>query len=235
MIKGLLFDMDGVIIDSERYNDKSCEELLASFGKPYDRDYLKPLMTGKSDVEGMEILAKHHNLPISGAEFNRIRLETKEKAYESHIPFVDGFENFFKKIVDYFNCPKCIVTAANENFVNHIDKRLGIGKLFDNNLFRSDMVEHHKPAPDPYIYGAKQLGVDCKDCLVFEDSPSGIVSGCRAGSRVIAITTTFSKEVILNNIEKIDRSVNVNNILFIDDFSDESLTKVIKFAETTNS
>jgi beta-phosphoglucomutase-like phosphatase (HAD superfamily) len=99
MIKGLLFDMDCVVIDSEPFNDDACAELLKNFGKNYDREILKPQMVGKSDIEGMNILVQHYQIPISGEEFNIRRKKNKRRFYKEEIPFMNGFEDFFHKIV----------------------------------------------------------------------------------------------------------------------------------------
>ncbi|MDD3175653.1 MAG: HAD-IA family hydrolase [Candidatus Nanoarchaeia archaeon] len=231
MVKGLLFDLDGVVIDSESYNDKACADLLAEFNEGYDRDFLKPRMVGKSDIEGMNLLVEHHKLPISGEEFDIRRKENKKRFYEKEIPYMQGFESFFEKLKSHFNCPVAIVTACNKEYFDLIDLRLKISDKFNHNIFRSEMVKKHKPAPDVYLYAGEKLNIDCKDCLVFEDAPAGIVSGIRAGSKVIALTTTFSKETIINTIKEIDETINVDEILFIDKFEDNSLKEVINFSE----
>lgn len=231
MIEGLLFDMDGVVIDSEPFNDKACADLLKIFEKPYDRDILKPLMVGKSDIEGMNILVKHHKVHLSGKEFNEHRKENKRKFYKEEIPYMEGFDEFFSKIVKYFNCPVAIVTACNKEYFDLIDKRLKISKKFNENIFRSEMVARHKPAPDIYLFATEKLNIHPKKCLVFEDSPSGIVSGYRAGSKVIAITSTFSKQTLIENIQKIDKNINVKKVLFIDKFNEKNIQKIIQFSK----
>lgn len=220
--------MDGVVIDSESYNDKSCADLLKEFNEEYDREFLKPRMVGKSDIEGMNLLVSHHNLPISGEEFDIRRKENKRRFYELEIPYMVGFEKFFEKLRKHFNCQVAIVTVCNKEYFDLIDKRLKISEKFNGNIFRSEMVKKHKPAPDVYIYAGEKLNIDCKDCLVFEDSPSGIVSGLRAGARVVVLTTTFSKETIMDVVGDV---VNFDDILFIDGFDENSLKEVLRFSE----
>jgi len=232
MIKGLLFDLDGVVIDSESYNDKACADLLQTFGKPYDREFLKPRMVGKSDIEGMNLLVSHHKVPLSGEEFDIRRKENKKRFYEKEIPYMQGFESFFEKLKNHFNCPVAIVTACNKEYFDLIDSRLKISEKFNGNIFRSEMVKKHKPAPDVYLYAGEKLNIDCKDCLVFEDAPSGIVSGIRAGSKVIALTTTFSKETIINTIKEMDSSIELDEVLFITKFDDSSLKQIIDFSNS---
>lgn len=231
MIKGLLFDMDGVVINSESYNDKSCADLLKEFGKDYDRDYLKPKMAGKSDIDGMNILVEHHQVPISGEAFDFKRKNNKKRFYREEIQYMKGFENFYSELLKHFDCPTAIVTANKKEYFDLVDIRLNISKKFNNNIFRSDMVKKHKPAPDSFLFGAEKLSVECSDCLIFEDSPAGIVSGYRAGGKVIALTTTFNQEQLIQSIKEIDESVNPKKILFIDKFDDESLKQIIEFSE----
>jgi HAD superfamily hydrolase (TIGR01509 family) len=231
MIEGLLFDMDGVVIDSEPFNDKACADLLKIFEKPYDRDILKPLMVGKSDIEGMNILVQHHKVPLLGKEFNELRKKNKKKFYKEEIPYMEGFDEFFSKIVKHFNCPVAIVTACNKEYFDLIDKRLKISKKFNGNIFRSEIVTRHKPAPDIYLFATKKLNINPKKCLVIEDSPSGIISGYRAGSKVISITSTFSKETLIQNIQKTDKNIDFKKILFIDKFNEKNIQKIIQFSK----
>ncbi|MFA6065285.1 MAG: HAD family phosphatase [archaeon] len=231
-LEGFLFDLDGVVIDSEPYNDKACALLLETFGKKYDRDAVKPLMVGKSDVEGMEILVKYHKVPISGSEFDSLRRENKKHFYEEEIPYMKGFLGFYSKLLLNYPLPVAIATACNKEYFDLIDKRLKISELFNNKIFRSDTVARHKPYPDIYLHSAKQIGINCESSIVFEDAPSGIVAGLRAGARIVALTTTFSKKVLLENISKIlGEKLNLERILFINDFSDENYSKLTKFLE----
>src|SRR3990167_6347915 len=87
-----LFDLDGVVIDSEHARDEITRSLLFSkFGIRYERDLLKPQMSGKSSVACMEVLVQHYELSISAAELDLMRRDAVLLAYRETIPFVSGF------------------------------------------------------------------------------------------------------------------------------------------------
>jgi len=70
IVKGFLFDMDGVVIDSERYSDIANNELLKEYGHVYNVTKIKPLIAGIPEIDGANLLAKYYHLPISGEEFD---------------------------------------------------------------------------------------------------------------------------------------------------------------------
>ena len=231
MIKGLLFDLDGTIINSEEYYDVANIEIAAEYGKHYDRA-TKPLFMGRPNKEFAEHVVKVCDLPINAETFLKKRREKINYFYREKIDYLIGFESFFDKLTKRFNCKCAIVTACNKENFDISDLRLGLTKKFDGNVIRTDDIGKHKPDPEPFLHAARKLGVDCKNCLVFEDAPSGIVSGYRAGAKVIALTTTLDEATLFDNVRKIEPTIDMNKILIIEGYDEDSLKKVIEFAET---
>lgn len=230
-LEGFLFDLDGVIIDSELYRDKVTSNLVSSFGFKYDRDKLKPLMSGKPSLECMKILTQAYPLNTTSEELESIRRKKIEQLYRKEIPFIEGFLELFLELNRRFHVPSAVATACDKEYYNLIDSRLNITKLFQGHVYSSDIVENHKPSPDIFIYAAKQIRANPSRCIVFEDSPFGIVAGLKAGSRVIAITRTFSKEVLLEKSgELTGKKTDKNKLLFIPDYTN-SAGRIYSFIE----
>ncbi|MBI2426254.1 MAG: HAD family phosphatase [Candidatus Kerfeldbacteria bacterium] len=193
MIRALLFDADGVVIDSERLWDEGQTQLLTDLGYVYDRETLKPQIIGKSLREGTAIMLKHYG---SSADVDAIverRIKIVQDLFRDRLEFVSGFLDFYKKVrVSY---KTCIATALNRRLFARADERLKLTKLFCGNIFSIDEVgRRSKPDPAIFLYSAKQLGVPPEECLVLEDSPHGVEGARRAGMKCIAFTTTLSRD-----------------------------------------
>lgn len=233
-IKALLFDMDGLIIDSEAEYDIVTAELFKSFGITYDRNELKPKMSGKSAVECMQFLAEHYDISVTGEQLNQLRKEKIEEAYRNKIPFIEGFLEFYHNLREKFDVPMAIVTGCTKEYFELIDKRLRLTKLFDSNVFMTDNPKlglNSKPEPDIFVYAARQLGVNPEECAVFEDAPNGIVASLKAGvKKNVILTRTFTKEIISDQSRELGYElVDGQNVLFIDDYSQESLGRVLHY------
>lgn len=196
MFKGVLFDMDGVLVDNleihkqafgiffERYGvRKSVEELSRVFGMGND-DIMRSVMP-YDVVESVGVREL-------GAEKETIYREL----YAPEIKPVAGLVELLKA------CEvagvKCAVGSsgctANVDFV--LDK-CGIRRYFSATV-AGDKVSKCKPDPEIYLTAAAAIGVDASQCVVFEDAEAGIEAGKRAGMKVIALSTTFSADFLRN-------------------------------------
>lgn len=194
MIKGLLFDMDGVLVDNldvhkrafrlffSRYGvDKSIEELSRMFGKGND-DIMRELMPAE--------VVERVGLRELGYEKEAIYREI----YAPTIAPTRGLTEFLSE------CRrrglKCAVGSsgcmANVDFV--LDG-CGIRDNFEA-VVAGDRVRRCKPDPEIYLTAAAALGLAPAECIVFEDAEAGIVAGKRAGMKVVALSTTFSADFL---------------------------------------
>jgi HAD superfamily hydrolase (TIGR01509 family) len=225
--------MDGVVIDSERYNDKLMANILKKLGKKHDVTTIKPKLVGIPDIDGMNLLVKYYNLPMSGLEFDNLRKSKRSYMYKNKIPYMPGFRLFYTKLQKRYGADAAIVTSCNKEYFDLVDARLKITDLFKRHIYRAEMVKNHKPAPDIFLLGAKKLGVLASDCVAFEDAPSGIVAALRSGARTIAITTTFDKKILLKHASIImGRKVNEKELLFVPDFKKASIDRIFRYIDS---
>ena len=182
MTKGVLFDLDGVVVDSE--------SIYTQFWSDIDKLY-------PTGVENFAIAIKGNTLQRILADYfpnNDVKQDILERIKDFEInmrykPFAEAirFINELKR--NQFRI--AIVTSSSQKKMDNLyAQNPGFREMFDA-VVTGDMVSHSKPDPEPYLLGAKAIGVAPESCYVFEDSISGIESGIRAGATVIGLATTL--------------------------------------------
>jgi HAD superfamily hydrolase (TIGR01509 family) len=195
MIETIIFDAEGVVVDTEDIWDMGQKEFLSRRGLSYDRDEIKPLLTGKSILEGSLVLKLKYGLNenIDGIAEERMRIV--EDQFANKVKYIDGFLNFLNKIRKAYNF--CIATSMPPNLLRIVDRRLGLSNLFAGQLYTlSDVNNVSKPDPALFLYAARQLRTHPSKCVVIEDAPYGIQAAKHAGMKSIGITTTYDKETL---------------------------------------
>lgn len=187
MTKGVLFDLDGVVVDSE--------SIYTQFWSDIDKLY-------PTGVENFAITIKGNTLQRILADYfpdNDVKQDILERIKDFEInmrykPFAEAirFINELKR--NQFRI--AIVTSSSQKKMDNLyAQNPGFREMFDA-VVTGDMVSHSKPDPEPYLLGAKAIGVAPESCYVFEDSISGIESGIRAGATVIGLATTLPYDKI---------------------------------------
>lgn len=187
MTKGVLFDLDGVVVDSE--------SIYTQFWSDIDKLY-------PTGVENFAIAIKGNTLQRILADYfpdNDVKQDILERIKDFEInmrykPFAEAirFINELKR--NQFRI--AIVTSSSQKKMDNLyAQNPGFREMFDA-VVTGDMVSHSKPDPEPYLLGAKAIGVAPQSCYVFEDSISGIESGIRAGATVIGLATTLPYDKI---------------------------------------
>ena len=178
-IRGVLFDMDGVILDSEKLYAKFWAEGCEYYG--YHMTYPQALgMRSLNAQAGQEYLSSLFGPDISYPLVRAKRIERMDAYVEEN--GIEAKPGIFQ-LLDYLaarHIPYAITTASpNDRIQNHLG-RLGLYERFDH-ICTAHEVPHGKPAPDIYLLGAKTIGVPPEKCLALEDSYTGILSAYRAG------------------------------------------------------
>jgi beta-phosphoglucomutase family hydrolase len=183
--QAFIFDMDGVIVDSMPYHVRAWEVYLERQGR--DAQTLNARMHGKHndellrDVFGSEINSE--DIQRMGAEKEALYRELIEAELEASL--VPGIREFLN---DYSKMPKAVASNAEALNVNFVLERAELGGYFLHAL-NGQMVKYGKPHPEIYLKAAELLQQTPKDCIVFEDSQTGIDAALAAGMRVVAINS----------------------------------------------
>lgn len=189
--KAIIFDMEGVVIDSEPLWSQSQKLFLKKLGKTFDDDD-KRLIAGKSFIEGTRILKQRYNLRGELEELMGLRENAIKHLFKSKLVFIKGFREFHSSVSSRFLT--CIATSCKDELLQITIEKLQLEQYFDHIFKVSDVGNRGKPQPDLFLYAARTLGVKPSECIVIEDSPHGIEATKRAGMYCIALTTTFPPE-----------------------------------------
>lgn len=187
-----IFDMDGTIVDNMAFHTKSWLEFFARRGKLYEADAFFRETAG---AQGREILRERLGPDVSDAEIAALALEKDllyREMYGPHRGAIGGFEELVTA-ARLRGVHLAVATSAPPlNIVFTLDE-LNLRRHFDAVVGAAD-VAHGKPHPDVFLKAAEKLGVEPKDCIVFEDAPMGVEAARRAGMRAVVITTTLPAE-----------------------------------------
>lgn len=181
MYKAALFDLDGVLIDSET--------LYTQFWKRVGERHHLPSPTFAYDIKGTtlnDILTTHFPDPKVRADVDRLLHDFENEivypVFPGALEFVDALRAAGLKTV--------IVTSSDSKKMEFLFRQHPDFPTHFDAIVTACDVTHSKPHPEPYLVGASKAGVKPSECLVFEDSYQGLESGRRAGCKVIGISTT---------------------------------------------
>jgi beta-phosphoglucomutase len=187
----VIFDMDGVIIDSNPYHKISLRQFCEKYGYYLNDQELISKIYGRTNKEWIAslfgVLTKEE-LTNYGEEKEALFREI----YKNDICALKGLPEFLKNLQEK-NIPVAIGTSAPRSNVDFVLSHTLLGKYFSVILDESN-VEHGKPNPEIYLKVAAKLGYEPNRCIVFEDSLSGVESAQRAGAKVVGVATTHSFE-----------------------------------------
>ncbi len=182
---GVLFDLDGVLVDSEGEYTK--------FWGGMGRRYNVGGETFASDIKGTTLTEILKAFPESEREGIVSELHEFEK--NMTYPWIAGAETFVKSLAEA-GIPFAIVTSSDEVKMSYLFKAHPDLKEMATALVTAGLVTKSKPDPEGYLKGASMIGVPIEDCFVFEDSMQGLEAGRRSGATVIGLATTNSRERI---------------------------------------
>jgi sugar-phosphatase len=180
--KAILFDMDGVLVNSGNAVERVWRKWALAHN--LDPDYVVEHAHGRRSAETLRVVA-----PELEADQENLKVEQMEIEDKEGVVAVPGAIELLSSLPqDRFT----IVTSATPALAFARLQHVGIP--VPNRFISADDVVHGKPSPEPYLKGAALLGFAPEDCLVFEDTPAGIRAAKAAGMKVIALQTTYPAE-----------------------------------------
>jgi HAD superfamily hydrolase (TIGR01509 family) len=179
----VVFDLDGVLIESEQVWDAAREELARERGATWDERATTDMM-GMSSKEWSSYMHDRLGVPITPAEINDDVVRRVAAAYQDHLPILPHAIETVQELARRWRLG--VASSSNRPIIELVLDRMGLRNCFDA-VVSSEEVERGKPAPDVYIAAARQLGVEPGDCVAVEDSTNGIKAAVAAGMRTIAV------------------------------------------------
>jgi len=183
VIEAVVFDLDGVLLDSEEIWDRAREELAHERGGSW-HDQAQRDMMGMSSTEWSRYMADVIGLPEPPEEINREVVHRLTELYREELPAIPGAREAVERLAARW--PLGLASSSNRELIDLVLELLGVQHLFTATV-SSEEVARGKPAPDVYLEAARRLGVDPATAAAVEDSQNGILSAKAAGMRVIAI------------------------------------------------
>jgi HAD superfamily hydrolase (TIGR01509 family) len=183
VIEAVVFDLDGVLLDSEQLWDETREQLAKERGGRW-HDRAQRDMMGMSSREWSRYMHETIGLPEPPEEINREVVERLATAYRERLPVIPGAREAVERLAARW--PLGLASSSNRELIDLALELLGVRHLFKATV-SSEEVARGKPAPDVYLEAARRLGVDPAHTAAIEDSHNGILAAKAAGMRVIAI------------------------------------------------
>lgn len=210
---GIIFDMDGVIVHSNPAHKKAIQQFCKKHDQNVSTEFLENRLYGRTNAEWIPEL-------FGEMSYERLQILADEKEQmfrDSFTPennIVEGILEFLD-ILKSNNIPLAVATSAPKENADYILSRLSIEHCFDA-ILDSSHVSKGKPEPEVYLKASKALDRAPGQCIVFEDSVSGVKAGLGAGAKVVGVATTHSH----HELGSCD--------LVIDDFRELSLEELAK-------
>lgn len=233
MIKGLLWDSDGVVVNSETPDrDQGLVDIVASMGGTLDIKRVKPLLSGKPMIECMGIVIKECGLTCSPDVLYQERVASLQKFYRN-VDYMPRFKEFCRNLERALEARSALASGCDRELFDIADRHLQLRPFFNGHAYLSHELKNlqSKPKPDIFVYASREIGVESTECLVFEDAPMGVVAGWAAGARVVGFTKTFGEKLYDKAVVAARTAKTVpGRFIAIPDFLDESYMRVYHFA-----
>jgi HAD superfamily hydrolase (TIGR01509 family) len=182
-VEAVVFDLDGVIVDSEHVWDEVREELARERGGRW-HDRAQTDMMGMSSLEWSRYMHDVIGLAESPAEIDQEVVRRMLDRYAEHLPLIDGAADAVARLAGSFRL--ALASSSNRPVIDAVLDESGLAPLFETTV-SSEEVARGKPAPDVFLEAARRLGVPADRCAAVEDSGNGIRAAHAAGMRVVAI------------------------------------------------
>ena len=183
MIEAVVFDLDGVVVDSEQVWDEVREQLVRERGGRWSETAQADMM-GMSSPEWSRYLHEELGLAEPPEELNAEVVRRMLERYREELPLIDGAVESVRRLAASF--PLAVASSSNRPLIETVLETAGVAELFAV-VVSSEEVPRGKPAPDVYLEAARRLGVSPERCAAVEDSSNGLRSAHAAGLRVLAI------------------------------------------------
>jgi HAD superfamily hydrolase (TIGR01509 family) len=177
----VIFDCDGVLVDSERIAIRIDVQVLRELGWELTEADVVERFVGRSDAAMTRDIEEHLGRALPGgwdADFNHLY----RQALEAELQPVDGIV----EALDAISTPTCVASSGTHEKLRFTLGLTGLWERFEGRIFSATEVAHGKPAPDLFLHAARAMGFDPATTAVVEDSVPGVLAACAAGMRALA-------------------------------------------------
>ena len=183
MIEAVVFDLDGVLVDSEQLWAAVREQLVLEHDLPYPAGATRAMM-GMSSLEWSRYMHEELHIPFEPAAISAAVVERLAARYREHLPLLPCATETVATLSERLRLG--LASSSNREIIELVLELAGIGDFFEVTV-SSEEVSRGKPAPDVYLEAARRLGLAPERCAAVEDSTNGLRSAAAAGMTVVAV------------------------------------------------
>jgi beta-phosphoglucomutase len=194
-LKTILFDLDGVVIDSEPLHAKAKKIVLDRFNLEYPAEIFNDFKGRPDNVFFEYVSGKLDPLHQPFEVYYSAKKAVFEEIF-TELKLIDGFLVFLSKVKE-LGIKTAMVSSTSLYSLGLIDSQFNISEMFDLVITEVD-TEHHKPYPDPYLKALDLMNASTQSTIVIEDSPNGIISAKKAGCFVYGLTSSFDGKTLMD-------------------------------------
>lgn len=181
--KLVIFDCDGVLVDSETIAIRVDQRVLADLGWDLKLDEIVRRFVGKSEADFVAQIEEHLAITLP-AGWDRGYQSWYQRAFDRHLRAVDGIED----ALDRLGLPHCVASSGTHSKIRRTLGKTGLLPRFEGRIFSAEDVRIGKPAPDLFLHAADSLGFRPEECAVVEDSVHGVEAARAAGMHAFAFS-----------------------------------------------
>ena len=176
----VIFDCDGVLVDSERLAVRVESAALAELGWELTETQIAERFMGRADADFLSAIERHLGRPVPAAWTAALQARY-QAAFAAELTAVDGVV----AALDRITVPTCVASSSSHAKLHNTLGLTGLYDRFVGRIFSAEDVQRGKPAPDLFLFAAERLGTPPRDCVVIEDSVAGVRAARAAGMRVL--------------------------------------------------
>jgi beta-phosphoglucomutase len=213
MIKGILFDLNGTLIEMGDGQFNSDKLVLGKIGITLDRTMFEKYFAGRSDLEGFSDILRDEKKTGDP----KLLSEAKKKEYLKVImrdlmgTKIIGLPKLAK---EFYGLKTAVVSGVTKSEVMQVLEELKIENYIDG-IIGCEEVSNGKPDPEPYLKAAEKIGLKAEECIVIDDNPKGIKSGNAAGAITIGFVSGYSQEQLKEAKYLIENEAQARKMLFM--------------------
>lgn len=184
-VDGIIFDFDGVLVESEYVGNVQLARTLTELGHPTTVDEALAKFVGLGGTDFLEAVAGHIGRPVPDA-FHEARRAEDERVLAMGVDAVVGAIDFVRSLPP--SLPRAIASSSTSHWIETHLVHIGLRDAFGTHIYSGrEHVARGKPAPDIYLHAAARLGLDIAHTLIIEDSPVGVTGAVASGARVVGL------------------------------------------------
>lgn len=207
----IIFDCDGVLVDSERIVCRILAEEMNKLGMPTSAEELDEQFSGRPAEDCLLEIEKRYGGPLPDHYFGNTERRIRE-AFHAELQPVAGIEGLLEQLMQ-MGLPSCVASSGSHQKMQLTLRKTGLYEYFDGRIFSAEDVSRGKPWPELFLHAADAMGTAPEHCLVVEDSIAGVRAATAAGMRVVG----FAQPARAPLLEQAGAQV-INNMMAVLDF-----------------